>query len=304
LSDVARFFSTQNGVFYRPIIRLVFYINWLLWGGNSFGYHLFSLIIHLFNITFVYYLSYKIYFKKSLTLITTTVFSLYVLNSGSILWFANISGLISTFFGLIALVSWIYYLQSLKDIYRYITLLAYLTALLSKENVIILSLLLLLIEWYFSTNLKISAIKYKQYLLFFLPIIIYMGLRLIFEIPWSGDGYEYRFGLNLVANVMGYLVMLVLGSFYNVEIQNSIIRWVVLGDIQWPYEVALVLSTLIIWIVIFFLRDKKYFSRNIKKDMKFIILGGFIVLIPFLPLEGISDRYVYFQVFFGGLGVP
>lgn len=41
--------AAPTGWFYRPMMTLSYLINWNLWGGRAFGFHLFQVIIHLLN---------------------------------------------------------------------------------------------------------------------------------------------------------------------------------------------------------------------------------------------------------------
>ncbi len=118
-SHIKDIFTTQlfkgSGIysnFYRPIQSLSFMIDYHLWGLNPYGYHLTGIFIHILNAIFVYFLTYRIFKKQDIALITSLLFCVHTVLSWPVDYIASRADLLSPFFFLAALLLYILYREN------------------------------------------------------------------------------------------------------------------------------------------------------------------------------------------------
>jgi len=97
-----------SGSFYRPLVSLFYFLNYQIWGPQSWGFHLFQIIFHLANVVLVYLLLEKIlsdfgisHFKES-AFLTTLIFAVHPANVESVAYIGGIAEILYAFFILLA----------------------------------------------------------------------------------------------------------------------------------------------------------------------------------------------------------
>lgn len=147
-----------------PLTWLSFATDYAMWGMNPWGYHLTNIILHSLNALLVFILTLKLinvdYFKKSIkndnnaliTGITTSIlFSIHPLHVESVAWITERKDVLSLFFFLICLLSYIRYIstEGLKRVIYYcISLALFIMSLLTKPMAISLPIILLVLDFY------------------------------------------------------------------------------------------------------------------------------------------------------------
>ncbi|MFZ9595993.1 MAG: tetratricopeptide repeat protein [Bdellovibrionia bacterium] len=92
------------GVYYKPVMILIYNLIWHLSPENAFGFHLFQLVIHTLNGWLVFLLFSKLLKHPLISLLTGLVFLVHPMNSEVVLMIANLQDGLFTFFGLLALL--------------------------------------------------------------------------------------------------------------------------------------------------------------------------------------------------------
>jgi len=93
-----------SGSFYRPLVSLFYFLNYQIWGLQSWGFHLFQIIFHLINVILVYLLLEKIlsdfkisHFKES-AFLTALIFAVHPANVESVAYIGGIAEILYAFF--------------------------------------------------------------------------------------------------------------------------------------------------------------------------------------------------------------
>jgi tetratricopeptide (TPR) repeat protein len=155
--------------FYRPIQMLTYMIDYSLWKLDVRGYHLTNIFLHVFAALAVFWLINLLYDDWLLSSLAGILFVVCPVHTEAV---SYISGRADSLSLLFMLLCFIFYVKKRRILYLF-AVLSYVTALLSRENSLILPGLLLLYHYSFKERIKLGR---------FLPILgvtgIYVFLRL------------------------------------------------------------------------------------------------------------------------------
>jgi tetratricopeptide (TPR) repeat protein len=161
-SNLTKIFTEDMGAgtavrtgFYRPLQIFTYMIDYSLWRLNVRGYHLTNIILHILVALGIYWFINILFADKVLSLLTSLFFVVHPIHTEAV---AYISGRADSLAVLFMLLCFIFYIKNLQlnSIKLYIaTILSYTLALLSRENSLILPLLLLLYHYAFKKKLKV-----------------------------------------------------------------------------------------------------------------------------------------------------
>ncbi len=164
------------GNLYRPLVTMVYCTIYSIFGASQIPYHLFNLVIHIFNSCFVFKIFEKLKFSRIGSLIIALIFLIHPVQTASVSYIAGTPDVLAPFFILLGLL---FFLR--KNLKSYvISALCGVAALLSKEiGIVFLPLIILLIifNWknYSKEELK-DAWKFTGI------IIVITGLYLFFRL--------------------------------------------------------------------------------------------------------------------------
>lgn len=149
--DVMRFFTSRGweSVYYRPIVKLTLWMNFSLFNLNPIGYHVFNLCFHFFNTVLVLHFANLLTKDKNISTIAALTFAAHPIHTDAVTRILNNNSLTSTFFYMLAVISFIKYvsLSERKRAYFAITILTFILSLLSRESAISLPAVLFLYEF-------------------------------------------------------------------------------------------------------------------------------------------------------------
>lgn len=155
LRNIPAFFTTLAAgssfrgtqVSYRPITTATFALNYYLGAFDPFGYHVFNLLVHLFNIVMVYLIVRHITRQDFLALATALVFGLHPINSEVVNYINTRSSSFSVSFYLLSLYLYMMKLSSGSRGKRALllagSLVAFAAAMFTKELSITLPLVIM-----------------------------------------------------------------------------------------------------------------------------------------------------------------
>lgn len=180
-----KIFSTQlyegggmESNFYRPLQSLSFAIDYSIWKLNPFGYHLTSLLLHVFNSALVYLIILAISSSPYMAFIAASLFGITPAISSTTFYIPARSDLLMALFLLLSILFFIRYKDNKKGVFYIISIIAFTSALLCKEMAIMLPLLLLIIGTLPPTGWSKGSPRRWIWLLPYLVIsAIYIGLR-------------------------------------------------------------------------------------------------------------------------------
>ena len=140
--------STIARGMYRPLLMLSFMFNYLTGGLNPHGYHIINILLHFVNAVLLFFLL-KLFLKGlslSLRLGITLIFCLHPINTEAVAYISSRSDLLSSFFILAAIYSYVRFRASGYFRGYYLSLGLYVLALLSKETALVLPGLIIAYE--------------------------------------------------------------------------------------------------------------------------------------------------------------
>ena len=187
------FFRSSDTVYYRPLLEVLCYMDYALWGLSLTAYHLTNYSIHILNSVLVYLIALQ-WFQSGKkangwAALAMVFFALNPMTCESVAWISGRSDLAGTFFSLLAVRCYF-----LKSSYRFaLTPLAILLGLLCKENALAVIPIIVLIEGFINyKNKKQLGENIKACLVWsiivLIPLLIYLFLR---TNGWENYTYEF-----------------------------------------------------------------------------------------------------------------
>ncbi|MEN8123475.1 MAG: hypothetical protein ABFS35_24275, partial [Bacteroidota bacterium] len=309
---VGLFFRDSSTKYYRPLLEVLCYLDYAMWGLSITAYHLTNYIIHIFNACLVYLIARQWFQDKKnagiWAALAMVFFALNPLTCESVAWISGRSDLAGTFFSLLAVYCWF-----LKSSLRFfLTPLAILSGLLCKENALAVIPIIVLLEWFinyrnkksFNENLK-SCFAWSIIVL--IPLFLYLFLR---TNGWENHTYEYinvtksspaaSQGVTGKIDILKILYLLPVTAFYLKKLIIPFPLNFAIADINtgfYAFLSAVIFGLIIVWLK--------------KKKVSYIFFLCLLVLsfVPALPvaLENISwvpmaERYLYMSVSIMAIG--
>lgn len=287
-------FSTPIAGNYHPLTIFSLAINYSIHGTETFGYQLFSLLLHLGNVLLVFYFVQQLFpKKKAIPLLVALLFAIHPLQVESVAWLAARKDTLYNFLFLISINSYIKYKKGNKPILFYLfSLLCFALSLLAKPAAVVLPLVLFLLDYWYKVSFKQAKVYVEK--VPFLLLAIGMGLLTIqtqqsemaiasfdlFSFPQRCLFVSYSF----VLYILKLLLPLQLSALYPYPITNvqdslplfyylsPFMLLLILGLIKWLHKRHKV------WLFGFL-----FFLINIILVLQFITVGQAIM----------ADRYTY-----------
>ncbi len=160
---------------YTPLPVFSFALEYHFFGLNPTVYHTTNLIIHILNCILVFYLIYFMCENKLIAFSISLLFGIHPLHVESVAWISERKDLLYSFFFLISLTCYIYYLQKKNKVYYYISIISFLLSLLGKPMGITLPVILILYDYLYierEVNIKVFIEKIPYIILSFIFVII------------------------------------------------------------------------------------------------------------------------------------
>lgn len=168
----------KAGGFYRPFYMLSFMLDYHLWGLNTMGYHLSSVILHILNALLLYVLIIRMGLRKSTAWLAALLFALFPANSGAVAPIAMRDGLILVFLSMSCILL---FLKGMRGSRFYLlgSGITFALAMLTKESALVLPFIIAVYVFIF---LKKEDRKKALFPLLMLTgsAFLYSGLRVFF----------------------------------------------------------------------------------------------------------------------------
>src|SRR5436305_632979 len=141
-------FTTFDKGFWHPLTWLSLMLDRSLFGPGAWGFHLTSLLLHAANTLLLFVVLRRMTGATWRSATVAAVFGLHPLHVESVAWIAERKDVLSTMFGLLALLAYTAYSRR-PGISRYLLMAAlFAGSLLSKPMLVTLPVLLLLVDWW------------------------------------------------------------------------------------------------------------------------------------------------------------
>jgi tetratricopeptide (TPR) repeat protein len=282
---------------YTPLVYLSYALDYRVAGLNPWMYHLSNLLLHLINISLVFFLVRLFTGKLEIAGIASLLFAIHPLNAAAVI---PVSVRSSVLYAVFYLSAYLCYLQYLKNGLRVRYLVAafalFVLSLLSKSAAVVLPLLMVLTDWYFKRKFDWPAIREK--IPFFLLSLIFGIITIVVRINvghFEGLYIYNTFERMLLASysIAFYISKLLLpfnlSAYYDYPDNTA-------GDLP----AAFYLSPFMILLLVYALYKAKRYKRELLFCSSFFFIHIFLVL-KIVPMgrEMVCSRYAYLP----GLGL-
>jgi len=180
LSRLPRIFLERTGLgagvdmyVYRPLQVLTYALDRSFWGLNPVGYHITNTFLHVLAALGVYGLISLLFGRKPLALLTALFFVVYPGHTQAVAYISARSESLSALFMLLCFILYIKHVHVKRGLFLAGALVSYALALLSKENALILPVLLFMYHRAF--KIKVSLKSFSPFLVL---LFLYIGLRM------------------------------------------------------------------------------------------------------------------------------
>lgn len=222
-SNLARaIFSTETNPTLVPFTLFSYALDYAVWGLNPLGYHLTNIIVHALNTALVFILTICLIrcgtHPSSFipAFVTALLFGIHPLNAEAVNWVPGRCDLLSAFFFLLSLISYLRFLiqSSGRNIFYCLSLLSFLVSLMSKPTSVSLPLILMVLDLYLlkSNQIKEALInKIPFFLLSLLSVVATLWYRQSHEVYTELGGFPLVMRLFIaVQSFMFYLYKMAL----------------------------------------------------------------------------------------------
>lgn len=155
-------FTTYDPELYIPLTFFTYQIDYLLGGTDPFFFHFGNFVLHTLNALLVAWFGFLILRNRLLALLLGGLFLLHPLHTEAVLWASARKDVLSTFFFLFSLISYIYFKDQDSRKWYFLSLATFALGLMAKVSVIMLPFILLLLDFRAKRPLlRVSQIKEK-----------------------------------------------------------------------------------------------------------------------------------------------
>jgi hypothetical protein len=127
--------------YWRPILLIVFSMEWHLWGDWPVGYHLVNTSFHIVDAILLFFILFYIFKNRWLAFFTALIFLVHPLQTEAVTYVSGLADSLSVFFMFSGIL---FYLKFRR---YFLSLLMYILALMSKETAIVMPLLIFLADF-------------------------------------------------------------------------------------------------------------------------------------------------------------
>jgi hypothetical protein len=300
LGPFGLWFNQQHGksLFFRPLLGIISFLDYKIWGLNPFGYHLTNFGFHLANsflvgsIAFLFSLNLRLdlKLKRFIPYFAGFIFLLLPSHSEAVSWISARTDVIATFFALLSFCTYLNFRHFGKPIKLWISLIAFLAALLCKESIVSFPGLIIAYELYQysqtkSRNIKKPLINCLLYIAVLGFYFIWRYLKLGTLVGGYGEGIHLKFNpIQILYNLIIYPSR----SFLSAQFNSSLTFWII-------NFIGLVLISIFAVIVSHY---RHQFQSNIPQTLLLIIVGFWICVLPAInvsvsPFDSQGERYLY-----------
>jgi hypothetical protein len=285
INSIFEFFTSTGGFFsgfYRPLVRLAFFIDYSIYHLNPTGFHVTNLLFHIANTIMVFYFTRHLTGEEIAGWVAAFIFAVQPLHTEAVSWISGRSDLIFSFFYLLAFLCFLEYKSKEGKIKVYLALSSFffILSLLSKEAAITLPAILFLTEYFLNHRESRNnryRIKLWEYIPFVLICVVYLIIKAFFI---KGRIHDSELGIEILFRT-GY-------SFFQLFAPINI------DTFNLKNMAGFILNSVIIMNLVVLLLAYLYYSRDKKRMIPFLIYCALWVCITSFPLYIVSGaRFLY-----------
>ena len=288
-------FTTFHAGNWHPLVWLSLMLDAQFWGSWAGGYHLTNVAFHVANGLLLFVLLQRATGAWWRSAVVAALFAVHPLHVESVAWVAARKDLLSTLFGLLVLLGYTEYVRRKSVAWYGFALVAYACSLMSKQMLVTLPFLLLLLDYW--PLERIRAGVWRRLLLEkipFLALAIVSSVVVLLAQSRGGslsDLEQHSLGLRCANSVVAYL--LYLGQTFWPRGLACFYPYPVSGYSVWLVAVAMLVLLSITTMVVRFARRRPYLPVG-----WFWFVGSLVPVIGLVQVgsQAMADRYTYWSL--------
>jgi len=137
----------EKPYYYRPLVTASYALNYAMFGQNPLGYKLTNLLLHVLVTVLVFALARRVLATDSAALASGLIFAVHPAHTEAVAWISARTELLAALFGLASVLAFLRYVGEGRRGWYAASVAFFLAGILSKENVLVLPLLLAALAW-------------------------------------------------------------------------------------------------------------------------------------------------------------
>jgi len=284
-------FSNYTTTLWIPATWISFFLDYEIYGMNPGGYHVTNVILHICNTVILFVILYQITQKRWQSFFVAALFSCHPIHVESIAWITERKDVLSTFFLMLFLYTYIQYTKK-ENFVRYLAaLFFFILGLMSKPMLVTVPIVLILLDYWplerfgkaNRSRLFLEKLPFLSFSLMVSAVTIFFQTKTGALVSFDSISIINRIE-NAVSSYIAYLVKLFL------PINLAVV---------YPYEQYFSFWEVFIKFVIFVIITTLFFRLH--KKHPYLIVGWLWYVISLVPVIGIfqsgaqshADRFVY-----------
>ena len=288
-------FSTFHAGNWHPLVWLSLMLDAQFWGTWAGGYHLTNLALHVANGLLLFVLLQRATGAWWRSALVAALFAVHPLHVESVAWVAARKDVLSTLFGLLALLAYVEYVRRERVAWYGFAVLAFACSLMSKQMLVTLPFLLLLLDFWPLGRMRGAA--WGRLLLEKIPFFaLAIASSVVVLLAQSRGGSisdleRYSVGLRCANSAVAYL--LYIGKTLWPSGLACFYPYPVSGHSAWFVVAAVVTLLLITAAVVMLRRRSPYLSLG-----WFWFVGSLVPVIGLVQVgsQAMADRYTYWPL--------
>lgn len=161
--------------YFTPLIYLVYWLIYKLFGLDPFEYHLFNFLMHLSNISLVIYFVFTLSRNLKFAMLSGLFFAVNFAITDAVIWPAAFVDTVMFFFFVLSLIVFVFFLKKGHHYHYILSISFFILSLSAKGTALVLPFTLVLIELHFGL-LKIKFKVLAKYVPYLVIIVIYLAM--------------------------------------------------------------------------------------------------------------------------------
>lgn len=220
----------SQGIYWRPMLGLSFWIDANLWGQTFAGWHGSNIVFHLIAVWLVFKFFSELGYRRSLALLASLVIAIHPALAQAVAWVPGRNDSLLAVFVLASLISLLNFLKRGSTFSAVMTLVWYLLALMTKETAIVLPLVALFLAKITKPKRRLAK---AGRVTVWLGFAIASAIFLIVLIALAGQTSQYG---NLLPQLSSYLAdkvsLIILGALGKILLLGQLSPSMLLDDVK------------------------------------------------------------------------
>ncbi|UCC94798.1 MAG: tetratricopeptide repeat protein [Candidatus Omnitrophota bacterium] len=270
--------------YYRPLQIITYAFDYSFWRLNVIGYHLTNILLHIGAALLIYWLISLLFGDRILAFLTSIFFVIHPIHTEAVAYISGRADCLVAVFILLCCVFYIKYLEKSNIVFYLCMICCYMLALLSRENSLILPVILALYHYTFKKKIKLESFMSVVGLTFIFILLRLTALKFLLPPASSSTTVIQRVPGFFVA-LTNYLKLLFVPFSLHMEYENTLFAFTA------PKAIVGIFLCLLLLIYAFKMRNKN-------RLIFFSISWFFVMLLPqsnlFYPLTAyMAEHWLY-----------